>query len=106
MKVLVLGAGVIGVSTAYYLAKAGHEVTVLDRREGPGLETSFANGGQVVPSHAEPWAGPGTPITPAPWLRASARKAMTALWSSAITAPFWRFRRAKSLMPVNRRSKM
>lgn len=68
MKVLVLGAGVIGVSTAYYLAKSGHEVTVLDRREGPGLETSFANGGQVVPSHAEPWAGPGTPALMLRWM--------------------------------------
>ena len=68
MKVLVLGAGVVGVTAAYYLARAGHEVTVIERRPGPGLETSFANGGQVVPSHAEPWAGPGTPRDILRWL--------------------------------------
>lgn len=68
MKVLVLGAGVIGVTTAYYLAKDGHEVTVLDRQDGSGLETSFANGGQVVPSHAEAWAGPGAPRLMLRWL--------------------------------------
>jgi D-amino-acid dehydrogenase len=61
MKTLVLGAGVIGVTSAYYLALAGHEVTVIDRHPGAALETSFANGGQISPSHAEPWAGPDTP---------------------------------------------
>ncbi|MGZ5597179.1 MAG: FAD-dependent oxidoreductase, partial [Usitatibacter sp.] len=55
MKTLVLGAGVIGTSTAWYLAQSGHEVEVLDRREGAGLETSFANGGQISVCHAEPW---------------------------------------------------
>ena len=58
MKVLVLGAGVIGVASAWYLASDGHDVTVIDRRAGPGEETSFANGGQVSASHAEPWARP------------------------------------------------
>lgn len=58
MKVLVLGAGVVGTASAWYLARAGHEVTVVDRREGAGLETSFANGGQISVSHAEPWANP------------------------------------------------
>jgi D-amino-acid dehydrogenase len=58
VKILVLGAGVVGVTTAWYLADAGHEVSVLDRRAGPGLETSFANGGQISASHAEPWAKP------------------------------------------------
>ena len=58
MKVLVLGSGVIGVASAWYLAAAGHEVTVVDRRAEPGLETSFANGGQISASHAEPWAKP------------------------------------------------
>jgi D-amino-acid dehydrogenase len=61
MKILVLGAGVIGVTSAYYLARAGHEVTVVDRQLSAALETSFANGGLVSPSHAEPWAGPDTP---------------------------------------------
>lgn len=60
MKVIVLGAGIIGVSTAYYLARAGHSVTVVDRQPEPGLETSFANGGQISASHAEPWSNPAT----------------------------------------------
>ena len=50
MKVLILGAGVIGTTTAWYLTERGHEVTVVERREGAGLETSFANGGQVSPA--------------------------------------------------------
>ncbi len=54
-----MGAGVVGVTSAWYLAQAGHEVTLVERREAPGLETSFANGGQVSASHAEPWARPG-----------------------------------------------
>ena len=58
MKVIVLGAGVIGVTSAWYLAAAGHEVTVIERRESAGLETSFANGGQISAGHAEPWAKP------------------------------------------------
>lgn len=87
MKVVVLGAGVIGVTSAYALARDGHEVVVVDRREGPGLETSFANGGQIVPSHAEPWAGPGTPRLMLRWLgRADAPllfrlKADPAMWA-------------------------
>jgi D-amino-acid dehydrogenase len=59
VKVVVLGAGVIGVTSAWYLAEAGHEVTVIDRQPEPGLETSFANGGQISAGHAEPWARPG-----------------------------------------------
>jgi glycine/D-amino acid oxidase-like deaminating enzyme len=59
MKVLVLGGGVIGVSTAYYLARAGHEVELVDRQPGPALETSFANAGEVSPGYSAPWAGPG-----------------------------------------------
>lgn len=58
MKIVVLGAGVVGVTTAWYLAEASHEVTVVERRADPGLETSFANGGQVSAGHAEPWARP------------------------------------------------
>jgi D-amino-acid dehydrogenase len=58
VRVLVLGAGIVGTAAAWYLAKAGHEVTVLERQPGPGLETSFANGGQISPCHAEPWANP------------------------------------------------
>ncbi|RYE04201.1 MAG: D-amino acid dehydrogenase [Sphingomonadales bacterium] len=59
MKVLVLGGGVIGVTTAYYLARAGHEVTVVDRQPAPALETSRANAGQISPGYSTPWAAPG-----------------------------------------------
>ncbi|MDR2637272.1 MAG: D-amino acid dehydrogenase [Zoogloeaceae bacterium] len=58
MNILVLGAGVVGTTTAWYLRQAGHEVTVIERREAAGMETSFANGGQISVSHAEPWANP------------------------------------------------
>lgn len=68
MRVLILGAGVIGVTSAWYLAKAGHEVTVVDRQPGPGLETSFANAGQVSPGYAAPWAAPGVPLKALRWL--------------------------------------
>lgn len=68
MKVLVLGSGVIGVTSAWYLAKAGHEVTVLDRQPGPALETSFANAGEISPGYASPWAGPGVPLKAVKWL--------------------------------------
>lgn len=68
MKVLVLGAGVVGVTQAWYLAKAGHEVAVIDRQAAAGLETSFANGGQISPCHAEPWANPATPKTALKWM--------------------------------------
>ncbi|HEX6633288.1 MAG TPA: D-amino acid dehydrogenase [Usitatibacter sp.] len=68
MRVLVLGAGVVGTATAWYLAAQGHEVTVIDRREGPGLETSFANGGQISACHAEPWANPEAPAQILKWI--------------------------------------
>jgi D-amino-acid dehydrogenase len=68
MKVMVLGAGVVGVTSAWYLAKDGHEVTVVDRRPGAGLETSFANGGQISVSQAEPWSNPGAPAKILEWL--------------------------------------
>lgn len=68
MKVLVLGAGVVGVTSAWYLAKAGHEVTVVDRESSAGLETSFANGGQISVSQPEPWANPGAPAKIIKWL--------------------------------------
>ena len=58
MKIAVLGAGVVGVTSAWYLTRAGHEVVLIERREGAGLETSFANGGQISAGHAEPWAKP------------------------------------------------
>jgi D-amino-acid dehydrogenase len=68
MRVIVLGAGVVGTAAAWYLNRAGHEVTVIDRQPGAGLETSFANGGQISVSHAEPWANPSAPFKVLKWL--------------------------------------
>jgi D-amino-acid dehydrogenase len=68
MRVLVLGSGVIGVATAHQLALAGHEVTVVDRQPGAGLETSYANAGEVSPGYSAPWAGPGVPVKAVKWL--------------------------------------
>ena len=68
MKVLVLGGGVIGVSVAYYLARAGHEVEVVERQSGAALETSFGNAGEISPGYSSPWAGPGVPLKAIKWL--------------------------------------
>lgn len=68
MRVLVLGSGVIGVASAWYLARAGHAVTVVDRQPGPAMETSFANGGQVSWGSGNPWAAPDIPFTALKWL--------------------------------------
>jgi D-amino-acid dehydrogenase len=68
LKVLVLGAGVIGTTAAWYLREQGHEVTVVDRQRAAGLETSFANGGQISVSHVEPWANPAAPWKILKWL--------------------------------------
>ena len=68
MKVLVLGAGVIGTTSAWFLQVAGHEVTVLERQEAAAQETSFANGGQISVSHVEPWANPAAPLKILRWL--------------------------------------
>ena len=68
MKVIVLGGGVIGTTTAYYLARSGAEVTVLDRQDGVAEETSFANAGQVSPGYSTPWAAPGIPLKAIKWM--------------------------------------
>lgn len=68
MHVIVLGSGVIGTTTAYYLARSGAKVTVIDRAEGPALETSFANAGQISPGYSTPWAAPGIPLKAMKWL--------------------------------------
>ncbi|HEX7915325.1 D-amino acid dehydrogenase [Rudaea sp.] len=68
MRVLVAGGGVIGVSSAWYLARAGFEVTVVDRQPAPAQETSFANAGQISPGYASPWAAPGVPLKALKWL--------------------------------------
>lgn len=66
--VIILGAGVVGINSAYFSLKHGKSVCVIDRRSGAGLETSFANGGQVSVSHAEPWANPSAPLKVLKWL--------------------------------------
>jgi D-amino-acid dehydrogenase len=68
MKILILGGGVVGVTSAYYLVKAGHEVVVVDRQTSAGMETSFANAGQISPGYSAPWAAPGIPIKALKWL--------------------------------------
>ena len=68
MRAIVLGSGLLGVSSAYYLSRLGHEVTVIDRQASPAAETSFANGGQISVSHAEPWANPSAPFKVLKWL--------------------------------------
>jgi D-amino-acid dehydrogenase len=68
VKVIVLGAGLLGVTSAYFLRQQGHDVTVVDRQASPAAETSFANGGQISVSHAEPWANPSAPLKVLKWL--------------------------------------
>jgi len=68
MRIVILGSGVIGVTTAYYLARAGHDVTVLDRQSASAQETSFANAGQISPGYASPWAAPGIPLKAMKWM--------------------------------------
>jgi len=68
MKIVILGAGVVGITSAWYLVQAGHEVIVIDRQPGPALETSFANAGEVSPGYASPWAAPGIPMKAIRWL--------------------------------------
>ena len=62
MKVVVLGAGLLGVAASWYLAEDNHEVTVIDRQPAAAMETSFANGGQISTSHAAPWANPAASL--------------------------------------------
>lgn len=68
MKIVILGGGVIGVTSAWYLAEAGHEVVVVDRQTGVAQETSFANAGEISPGYASPWAAPGIPAKALRWL--------------------------------------
>lgn len=68
MKIVILGSGVVGVTSAWYLAKAGHEVTVIDRQPAAALETSFANAGEISPGYSSPWAAPGIPVKAVKWM--------------------------------------
>ena len=68
MHVMILGSGVIGVATAYYLARVGQQVTIVDRQNGVALETSYANAGEISPGYAAPWAAPGIPLKALKWL--------------------------------------
>jgi D-amino-acid dehydrogenase len=86
MRVVVLGAGLIGVSTAWQLARDGHQVTVVDRQPEVARETSYANGGQISTSHAEPWANPETPLKALRWL---GREDSPLLWRLRADAAQW-----------------
>src|SRR5690606_13123740 len=68
MHVMVLGGGVIGVASAWYLARRGVQVTVVERCDGPAGETSYANAGQISPGYSTPWAAPGVPLKALKWL--------------------------------------
>ncbi|MCK9282895.1 MAG: D-amino acid dehydrogenase [Rhodocyclaceae bacterium] len=86
MRVVVIGAGVVGVTTAWYLAAAGHQVTVVDRQPEPGRETSYANGGQISVCHAEPWANPAAPLNALKWL---GKEDAPLLWRLRADAAQW-----------------
>ncbi len=103
MKVLILGAGVIGVSSAWYLAQAGHQVTVVDRRSAAGLETSFANGGQISVSHAEPWSNPHAPLRALCWMgREDAPLLFRLRWDTALFD--WALRFLRECTPARTRA--
>ena len=94
MKILILGAGVVGIGSAWYLARAGHEVTVVDRQPGPALETSYANGGQISVSHAEPWSNPHAPLRALSWMGQEDAPLLFRLrWDLALFDWSWRFLR-------------
>lgn len=88
MRVAVLGAGVVGVAAAWFLARDGHEVVVCDRQAGPAQETSAANGGQISVSHAEPWANPAAPLKVLRWM---GHEASPLLWRLRADWAQWRW---------------
>jgi len=97
-KVVIVGGGVIGIATAYRLRRDGHEVTLIEKEPGPGLETSFANGGQVSAGEVAPWAGPGVPTQALKWLgRADAPLRLRLKADSEQWKWLWRFWRRCSL---------
>jgi len=105
LRILVLGAGVVGTTSAWYLAQAGHEVTVVDRQPFPGKETSFANGGQISVSHAEPWANPGVLSRLRKWL---GREDAPLLWRwrADLAQLAWGLRFLGECLPGNTRRNM
>ncbi len=103
MRVLILGAGVVGVSSAWYLAQAGHEVEVVDRQPAVGQETSFANGGQISVSHAEPWANPHAPLRALAWMgREDAPLLFRLRWDPALFD--WSLRFLRECTPARTRA--
>jgi D-amino-acid dehydrogenase len=88
MHVVVLGAGVVGVTSAWFLQRQGYQVTVIDRQPAAGLETSYANGGQISVCHAEPWANPSTPLKVLKWLH---RNDAPLLFRPRLDAAQWRW---------------
>lgn len=92
MKIIILGSGIIGVTSAYYLTLAGHEVTVMERHASAGLDTSFANAGQISPGYASPWAAPGVPTKAMKWMFAA---------NSPLTIrPDWSFAQIKWMLAM------
>ena len=84
MKIVVVGSGLIGLSTAYFLAKSQHDVVVIERQSGPALETSFANGGLLTPSLSDPWNAPGVASKMLSWLgREDSPVLLRPIWSSS-----------------------
>jgi D-amino-acid dehydrogenase len=105
LKVVVLGAGVVGITSAWYLAKAGHQVTVLERQPAAGLETSFANGGQISVSHAEPWSNPHAPLRALAWMgREDAPLLFRLRWDPALFD--WSLRFLRECTPGRTRANM
>ncbi|MCZ7565072.1 MAG: D-amino acid dehydrogenase [Burkholderiales bacterium] len=98
MKVLVLGAGVIGVTTAHYLVEDGHEVEVVDRQGAPARETSFANAGSVCPSYATPWAAPGMRRKALAWLLAD-EAPLRVRWRADAALARWGFAWLRNCSP-------
>ena len=90
MRVLVLGSGVVGTASAYYLARAGFEVVVVDRQPAVAMETSFANAGQVSPGYASPWAAPGVPLKAMKWLLQAMRRWRSSLPVTSTSTCGWR----------------
>ena len=98
MKVIVLGGGVIGVSSAYYLARQGVQVVVLDRQGSPAQETSFANAGQVSPGYSTPWAAPGIPLKALKWMFQQ-HAPLAVRWDGSLSQLHWMAQMLRNCTP-------